>query len=156
MPRLKLALPVLLLAWLGAAASATALSQSSGTYACRYKHFKTCSEGNAQVTLQDGKLQSVSFANQFCPVKKKPPATCALQATRSGQQAWADDGRTTSITFADPKHPHLEDVFAVMVEDERIVLDFSDAQPITRCTDGGDLPDRIVIDPRSETCRVES
>lgn len=155
MLRFKPTLSALFLASLAAAASAATLNQSSGTYACRYKDFKTCSEGSAQVTLLNGRLQAVSFGNSFCPVKAKPPGGCTVESTRSGAQKWADDGRLTRITFSDPKHPNLDDVFAVSVEDERIVLDFNDSQPVLRCTEGGDLPERLVIDPRTEKCRVE-
>jgi hypothetical protein len=155
MPLLKSALPALCLVALGSAATAASLASTSGTYACTYRDFRQCTDGSAKVTLADGKLQAVVFVNNFCPVKRKPPGGCTVESERTGGPGkWADDARATRITFTDPKHPQLEDVFAVVVEDEHIVLDFSDTQPVTRCKDSGDLPERIVIDPRTAQCRV--
>lgn len=151
---LKTLSPALLLTAMCAAASAATLPESSGTYACSYRDFAHCTQGTAKVTLREGKLQAVSFENSFCPVKNKPAGSCALDSTRGGPQPWADDGRRTTITFPDPDHPNLEDVFAVSVEDERIVLIFTESQPVSRCKHTADLPSRIFIDPRTNACRV--
>jgi hypothetical protein len=156
MPLLKNALPALCLVALGSAATAASLASASGTYACTYRDFRQCTDGSAKVTLVDGKLQAVAFSNKFCPVKNKPPGSCTVESERSGGPGkWADDARTTSINLTDPKYPQLEDVFAVVVQDEHIALDFSETQPVNRCKEGGDLPERIVIDPRTTQCRVE-
>lgn len=157
------ALRKLLPAWLAtlcAAASAGGLGASSGTFACSYHDFGSCTEGSARVTLQEGKVQSVSFDSKSCGTKARPAARCQLEVSRSGPDKWAENGHTLSVTFAHPRYTELVDLFSVAVEDARIVLDFSDAQSITKCkgSDGkaaGELPERLVIAPRADKCQVE-
>lgn len=160
MPALKKTLVTATLAALGAAASAGGLGESSGTFACSYKDFSRCNEGSASVTLQGGKVQSVSFDSRFCATKAQPAAHCRLETARSGADKWEESGRTLSVTFTNPRHAELTDLFSVVVEDTRILLDFGDAQSLTRCKGSngkaaGDLPERVVIDPQAEKCRVE-
>jgi hypothetical protein len=160
MPVLTKTLVTALLAAAGAAASATVLGMASGTYACTFQEFSRCTEGRASVTLVDGKVQSVSFDSKFCATKARPAANCRLETTRGGADKWQENGRAVSVTFAHPRYTELVDTFGVSVEDAQIVLDFGDAQSITKCKDNagkaaGDLPERVVITPQAEKCRVE-
>jgi hypothetical protein len=160
MPVLKKTLVTALLAAAGAAASATVLGHASGTYACTFQEFSRCTEGRASVTLVDGKVQSVSFDSKFCATKARPAASCRLETSRGGADKWEDQGRTLSVTFPHPRYTELTDTLGVSVEDTQIVLDFGDAQSITKCKDSagkaaGDLPERVVIAPQAEKCRVE-
>lgn len=157
MPLSKRALSAaLLLSALGTTtAPAAGLAESSGTYACSYNEFSDCSEGSARVTLLHGKVQSVSFDSKFCATKARPAASCKLDIARGGAEKWEEKGHTLSVTFSHPRFTELTDVFAVSVEDARIVLDFGDTQPSTKCKPAGDLPERLVIEPQAEKCRVE-
>lgn len=136
-------------------AVAAGLAESSGTYSCSYNDFSRCSEGSARVTLLDGKVQSVSFDSKFCATKARPAASCKLDIARGGADKWEEKGRTVSVTFIHPRFSELTDVFAVSVEDGQIVLDFGETQPSTKCKPAGELPERLVIAPQAEKCRVE-
>lgn len=160
MPVLTKTLVTALVAAACAAASATVLGHASGTYACTFQEFSRCTEGRASVTLVDGKVQSVSFDSKACATKAQPAAHCRLETTRGGADKWEENGRALSVTFPHPRYTELIDTLAVSVEEAQIVLDFGDTQALTRCKDNagkaaGDLPERLVITPQAEKCRVE-
>lgn len=159
LPALRQRLLAAWLAMLCTTASAGGLGASSGAFACSFNDFSRCTEGSARVALHEGKVQSVSFESRSCATKARPATQCRLEVSRSGTDRWAENGHTLSVTFAHPRYTELTDLFSVAVEEARIVLDFSDAQSLTRCKDGsgkpaGELPERIVIAPQGETCQV--
>lgn len=149
-PRLLALLPALGCA----AATAALLPTASGTFACRYKDFAHCAQGDASVTLQDGKVQAVSFSASFCANKRQAVGECRLEARRGGPLVWADEAGKATVQLVDPRHPQLDDALAVLLGDDTIVLDLSETQGASHCSGGGDLPEKVVIDPVTQACRV--
>jgi len=147
-----------LLVALCAAPFAVARAEAPASYSCSYKAFSRCENGTATVKLLEGKVQELTFENTVCGVKGKPERRCTMTTTRSGVDAWRDDGQAVRIVFSKAskkRHLELDDEMLVSVQDDRVVLDFTNTQTITRCDDGAEMPEKLTILREVAQCKTE-
>jgi hypothetical protein len=147
-----------LLCAFAAAPFAVARAQAPASYSCTYKAFSRCENGTATVKLLEGKVQELSFENTVCGTKGKPERRCVMTTTRSGADAWRDDGQAVRIVFSNDskkRHKELDDEMLVSVEGDRVVFDFTDTQTVTRCDDGAEMPEKLTILREVAQCKTE-
>jgi hypothetical protein len=149
-----LLLPLLLSA-AAAGAAPLGLGDPNGSYSCRFRMFTQCGDGTATVRLVDGKIQQVSFESLFCARQGRPANRCVLDTRRDGADRWTDTPQGVRIAFTNRKWAELDDVLTVSVDADRILIDFEDAQSVTKCSAGVDLPEKLTIDPNRPQCQVE-
>lgn len=143
---------------LSAAPLAVAAADAPATYSCTYKAFSRCETGVATVKLLDGKVHELNFENTVCGTKGKPPKRCVLTTARSGTDAWRDDGNAVRIVFSEAakrRHKELDDEMVVSIDGDRVVLDFSETQTLTRCDDGAEIPEKLTILRETPQCKTE-
>ena len=149
-------LPVLWI--LSAVPIAVAAAEAPTTYSCSYKAFSRCENGVATVKLLEGKLHELSFENTVCGTKGKPPKRCVLTTTRSGADAWSDNGQAVRVVFSEAskkRHKELDDELVVSVNGDQVVFDFAETQTVTRCDDGAELPEKLTILKEVAQCKTE-
>jgi hypothetical protein len=156
MTKRSFTLPLLLA--LSAATVSVARAEAPATYSCSYKAFSRCENGTATVKLLEGKVQELNFESTVCGAKGKPARRCVMTTTRSGVDAWREDGQAVHIVFSKDskkRHKELDDEMMVSVEGDRVVLDFTDTQTLTRCDDGAEMPEKLTILREAAQCKIE-
>lgn len=147
-----------LLCVLSAATVSFAHAEAPATYSCSYKAFSRCENGTATVKLLEGKVQELNFESTACGVKGKAARRCVMTTTRSGADAWRDEGQAVRIVFSNDskkRHKELDDEMTVSVEGDRVVFDFTDTQTLTRCDDGAEMPEKLTILREVAQCKTE-
>ena len=153
---MKSTVPWLLAAMVASASAAPDLGpNASGTFSCTYKLASPCSSGTASVELLEGKLQKVSFDSTYCKAPDNPGNRCTLRSARGGSEMWTETGKSVLVRYFDLRYPQADDEFSIILEPDRLVLDFSDSQTFIKCGLGAELPERVVIVPADPQCRVE-
>lgn len=145
-----------LVLWAAQAVSAAEpAGQPSDKFSCSYDIKRRCTSGTAEVELQQGRPRRVNFENFVCGLPGAPGYTCTVESTADGKDKWQQTGKTTRINFHESWNPDNPDTLTVTAEPSRIVLDFADTQSLGKCGSGAELPDRVVIDPKTKRCEVD-